>query len=289
MSLQDIRSECSDVAALLQLYIDAELSRDEQEHVALHLEHCPPCRAAVSEQIWVRAALRSVLQEPAPVGLRTRIMADLDAEDRATPTEEAPLELGKWRRRVRSFAWGGISLAPAAAAAAALFFVARSPDLEPDTAQLNAPKLSAALYGDQKPLFRRPRAAISGSPVAAFNEPTARPVNNAFPRRYIELVDAASEPQQSEGALLRFLVSTDGLPRQRVIIQQRPALDSPPTGRPLLYRGQHYFVDDGDDGWPVLHFQRSGVLHSVRFESQPTSLEQREGLAVLLETASKID
>ena len=60
MSLQDIRSECSDTAALLQPYVDGELAVAEQERVACHLEDCRPCRSAVAEQQWVRATLRAV-------------------------------------------------------------------------------------------------------------------------------------------------------------------------------------------------------------------------------------
>ena len=38
MSLEDIRSECSDTAALLQPYVDGEQGATEQERVAAHLE-----------------------------------------------------------------------------------------------------------------------------------------------------------------------------------------------------------------------------------------------------------
>ena len=89
MSLEDIRSECTDIAALLQPYVDGELQADEQEKVADHLHRCNGCRTAVSEQAWVRTVLQTVERERAPQALRARLQQGLDEIDGEASTTHA--------------------------------------------------------------------------------------------------------------------------------------------------------------------------------------------------------
>jgi len=92
------RSECSTIAPVLQAYIDHELTGTEQERVAGHIDACSDCRATTSEQLWVRAALRSIERDRAPNSLRLRLAETLDREDRegkkdaarASSLEQAP-------------------------------------------------------------------------------------------------------------------------------------------------------------------------------------------------------
>lgn len=147
MSLEDIRSECSDIAGLLQPYVDGELQADEQEKVAEHLHRCKGCRAAVSEQAWVRATLQSVDRDRAPQALRARIFAGLDEVDRETEAEAAaeqastPGFAARMWARVRDMGRGGLIMVPAGAAAIGLFFFARQgvPDDTQPTAHAALP------------------------------------------------------------------------------------------------------------------------------------------------------
>ena len=100
MSLKDIRSECSDVAGFLQPYVDGELNEDEQEQVASHLESCSGCRAAVSEQAWVRATLQAVERDAAPQALRAKILLGLDEVDREQAAEAAASAPPGWGARL---------------------------------------------------------------------------------------------------------------------------------------------------------------------------------------------
>ena len=125
MSLENIRSECSEVAALLQPHVDGELADAEACRVSDHLENCDACRAAVSEQMWVRATLRAVEREPAPQALRARVLLSLDEVDReeaAAAEPEAPPSLwARLRARSGDLFKGGLVMVPAAAVAAGLF------------------------------------------------------------------------------------------------------------------------------------------------------------------------
>lgn len=147
MSLEDIRSECSDIAGLLQPYVDGELQADEQEKVAEHLHRCKGCRAAVSEQAWVRATLQSVDRDRAPQALRARIFQGLDEVDREAEAEAAaeqastPGFAARMWARVRDMGRGGLIMVPAGAAAIGLFFFARQgvPDDNQPTAHAALP------------------------------------------------------------------------------------------------------------------------------------------------------
>lgn len=138
MSLEDIRSECSDIAALLQPYVDGEVASDEQEKVAEHLQRCSGCRSAVSEQAWVRATLQSVERERAPQAVRARILQGLDDIDGELANETAAQAPPGWAsqiwNRVRDLGRGGLIMVPAGAVAVGLFFMARQgavPTTEP--------------------------------------------------------------------------------------------------------------------------------------------------------------
>ena len=147
MSLEDIRSECSDIAGLLQPYVDGELQADEQEKVAEHLHRCKGCRAAVSEQAWVRATLQSVDRDRAPQALRARVFQGLDEVDREVEAEAAAVQAStpgfaaRMWARVRDMGRGGLIMVPAGAAAIGLFFFARQgvPDETQPTAHAALP------------------------------------------------------------------------------------------------------------------------------------------------------
>ena len=47
---------CEEYAALLDLYVDGELSGEEAARVRAHLESCPSCQAYVDGALAIRAA-----------------------------------------------------------------------------------------------------------------------------------------------------------------------------------------------------------------------------------------
>ncbi len=256
MSLENIRSECSEFAALLQPHVDGELADEEQHRVSDHLERCAACRTAVSEQMWVRATLRSIEREAAPTGLRANVLAALDAADAEQPAGQKPdaehdqaqaatskadpadedgnvVSMGSRRGgRIRDMMRGGMVMIPAAAVAAGLFFVAQG-GLEP-VQQLPGPGLSAAM--SRAPLAtpeQDPSVALSADPSKTGSKrPTLSELDEIRPQLDFPLQVAPSKPEErvqlvgarldpragasSLGASLRYRISGDHSDNQRI-------------------------------------------------------------------------
>ena len=66
---------CDDYAALLDLYVDGELSSDELSDVQAHLDTCPGCRAYVDDALSLRAAFPDVEDTEVPDGFAEGVMA----------------------------------------------------------------------------------------------------------------------------------------------------------------------------------------------------------------------
>jgi len=298
MSLEDIRSECSDTAALLQPYVDGELGATEQERVAAHLEACRPCRAAVQEQHWVRATLRAVQRDQAPAALRARIVAELDALDQDPAASQAGASTSHagipgtlphadggraargnthphpvvrpslWSRAVATLAdvaRGGMVMVPASAVAVGLFFVAREGmvPVEP-SANLGAAMSSPSVHPSRKqadaPTETSPSAKPKNDLVVA---PPRSPMHGG-----VQLVHArVADDDPHKGASLHYDVLRDGRPTgQRVVDHQVSAGARPPSGIPVVFGGHRYLLDQTAVGDPVLHYEVGGVAHMVVLE-----------------------
>ena len=311
MSLENIRSECSEFAALLQPHVDGELADEEQRRVSDHLEGCDACRAAVSEQMWVRATLRSLEREAAPTGLRGNILSALDALDEADETgapedgapqhtqqdASAPIPIERGRRggRLRDLMRGGMVMVPAAAVAAGLFFAARG-GLEP-VENVPNPGLSAAITRtDASPEpeqpAQAPRPALSQLDDIRPQLDFPLQLAPSAPEARVQLVGARLDPSGDDaglGARLRYRVSGD----QHVIDRQRPIGAPMPSGATVVFRGQPYTVSHGSAG-PTLHFEHGGVAHQLTLEGGANSprLDRVEvdspDFAVLLDMAHQL-
>lgn len=66
---------CDDHAALLDLYVDGELSPQEMAAVQAHLDECPGCRAYVDDALALRAAFPTVDETEVPDGFAESVMA----------------------------------------------------------------------------------------------------------------------------------------------------------------------------------------------------------------------
>jgi anti-sigma factor RsiW len=282
MSLKEIRSECSDVAGLLQPYVDAELSDDERKSMAAHLEGCAGCRAAVSEQLWVRATLRALEVERAPRALMARVLSGLDEVDRERAAELESARPSGWARmseRLGKLLRGALVMVPAAAVAAALFFVVRGGLDTPSV--LPGAGLAGALHGREvghgsDPAHASSAGDSSGSAARALSdiEPQVGfPIQVAKPGAEIQLVGArVDDADHDEGpaAHLRYRVFEAGRATGRHLIdRQRPAIGTGPAGTPVTFGGRQYLVGQALDGNPIVYFQRGGVAHAVMLEGTP--------------------
>lgn len=307
MSLKDIRSECSDVAGLLQPYVDAELNEQEQEQVAAHLEDCSGCRAAVSEQAWVRATLQALEREPAPRALRSKVLLGLDEVDRERAAElaaSAPPSFGaRFWARLRDLGRGGLIMVPASAVAVALFFMAREGVVGPEGPGANAsataspgfglgsalvPGTTQAAHGDEDVL----RAISELEPQVGFRVQV--PNGAASTTQDLQLVGArlhrtgGSEPPAAD---LRYQLPGG----QHVVDRQLPAASFVPRGAPASYSGRSYHLHRDDAGRPALWFELGGVAHLVVLEGGPA--RAAEGItdpehpdyATLLRFAARLD
>lgn len=284
MSLKDIRSECSDVAGFLQPYVDGELNDDEQEPVAAHLESCSGCRAAVTEQAWVRSTLQAMEREPAPQALRAKILLGLDEVDREAAAEaaaSAPPGFGArlWAR-VRDLGRGGLIMVPASAVAVGLFVMAQQGAFSPEqTAAPAAPGYglgSAILPGAEAGL---PTSEDDLSRTIAELEPEVG-FRVQMPRADrgpgmgdLQLVSVGLEREAAEvpAARLRYLLPGG----QHVVDRQVPSGAYAPRGNAYDVSGRSYHLHHDDAGQPVLWFRQGGVAHMLVLEGAEVGPQDR--------------
>lgn len=287
MSLRDIRSECSDVAGLLQPYVDGELPQEEQERVAVHLEGCKGCRAAVTEQSWVRATLRSLPRDPAPQAMRAKVLLALDGVDReraeeraaAMPVAAPPSLFARLWARVTDLGRGGLIMVPAGAAAIGLFFMVR--DASVPTAPEGAPPalgIGGAIEG-ATPAPATDEHEVIGALAKLPPQVGFQPQVPAAPSGDgVQLVGANLDRSAgSAAARLRFELLRRGRPTgDHVIDRQLPATLADLRGRPVFVGGRQYHLDRDDTGAAILHFVVGGVAHALRLERAATRIDQRD-------------
>ena len=80
---------CENFAALLDPFVDGELSPGEMARVQAHLDECPACRAYVDDALAIRAAFPDAEDTPVPDGFAESVMARIRAEA-ASQAEAAP-------------------------------------------------------------------------------------------------------------------------------------------------------------------------------------------------------
>lgn len=84
---------CDDYAALLDLYVDGELSPEEMSRVRDHLDRCPGCRAYVDDALSIRAAFPDVEDVEVPAGFAEGVMARVQKEAASKKKQPTP-----WRK-----------------------------------------------------------------------------------------------------------------------------------------------------------------------------------------------
>lgn len=282
MSLKDIRSECTEVAGLLQPYVDGELSDHEQEPVADHLERCSGCRAAVTEQTWVRTTLHAVQREAAPQSLHTRLALRLDEVDREWAAEaqaSAPPGLAArvWAR-LRDLGRGGLIMVPAGAVAVGLFYVVQQGAVpQSDGAASAGYGLGSAILPGAEAGIPHTEAAATPSPSAtdddlfsaiAVLQPQVdfqvQVPSRSDASKGVQLVGATLDRHGDEapGARLRYQ-----LPGGRHLVdRQLPADALTPRGTQHERSGQSFYLHRTDAGQAMVFVTINGVGHVLVLE-----------------------
>jgi len=107
--------KCSHIQNDLAIYADGLLSEKEAAGVAAHLDTCPVCRAANSELVEMRVAMRSMRRPDAPAYLNTHLKAAVAVERRAMrnswrPLTAFPADVREWlMRSVMPYSVGAVA------------------------------------------------------------------------------------------------------------------------------------------------------------------------------------
>lgn len=91
---------CTEFEALLDLFLDGELSQPEMARVADHLDRCEACQAYIDDGLAIRAAFPQAEEADVPEGFAESVMEAV----RQAPQPASPRERGNARRWGRTFA-----------------------------------------------------------------------------------------------------------------------------------------------------------------------------------------
>ena len=120
---------CEEYAALLDLYVDAELTAEEARRVEAHLAECPACRAYADDALAMRTAFADLEDVPVPEGFADSVCAAIRAQ--AAP-----------RKAKKAVRWSRV-LAPLAACCAIVILLRFGPVSGKDS---SAPMMKSANY-----------------------------------------------------------------------------------------------------------------------------------------------
>jgi mycothiol system anti-sigma-R factor len=139
-------SECEELAFAVETYLDGELDPSQVVEVEAHTHHCGACRERIALDRAIRGSLQQLARPTAPVSLRERMEARMQAERLRQEAREEALAQPR-ETAVSPESRGGFPLryaVPFAAAAGfALFFSASAQQREQQRNQDNLDALSA--------------------------------------------------------------------------------------------------------------------------------------------------
>lgn len=91
---------CEEYAALLDLYVDAELTDEELQRVEAHLAECPACRTYVDDALAIRAAFADLEEVEVPEGFADSVCAAIRAQSAPRKAKKTV----RWGRTLASLA-----------------------------------------------------------------------------------------------------------------------------------------------------------------------------------------
>jgi len=267
MNLDTLEPDHAEVVALLQPYVDGELSDEERDRVALQVEANPEYQILVREQREVRGLLRGLERERASAELRARVSAGLDAVEAEQREAKRTGWLAPVVGRIRAFGKGALLMVPAVAAAGVLFVVANN------AGWLSEPSGGAHIDGNmvhslKLPVDRKaatPASAESGAELPsgdALSDPQGFAVQVAPPRSLPQGVALVSDADAGSSAMVRYRETGGAV----IVDRQRRASAAGPRGELARYAGHDYHLGRDDRGRPWVEFQLGGVHHSLMLE-----------------------
>jgi len=70
-------TECSEVIEKVYLYLDGEAPEEDRNNIRIHLDECVPCLRQYGLEQEVKALVARCCMDPAPAGLRERVLVRL--------------------------------------------------------------------------------------------------------------------------------------------------------------------------------------------------------------------
>lgn len=292
MTLDSIEPDHAETVALLQPFVDGELSDEERALVAAQIARNPEFQAIVREQQEVRAALRELERELAPDGLRARILADLDAVQAEQRAAEQRGWLAPVAGRIKAFGRGALLMVPAVAAAGLLFVVAnnagwiggnegvsgahidgglatsmpaRSKSPEPASAKLAPTRPPAPEVAPDPP----PDPSLPSGERLAENQGFAVQVAppRSLPKDVALVSDSKAAPASS--AMVRYRDGAGAL----MVDRQRRAGVAEFHGRQLAVLGHDYYLSRDEQGRAQVEFRLGAVHHSLVLEGADARID----------------
>ena len=153
---------CEDYAALLDLYVDGELSPEDMDRVRAHLETCSGCRAYVDDALAIRAAFPDVEDTEVPTGFAESVMSAVQAAAQERPA--AP--------QAKKRHWGRVLLPLAACCAIVIL-------LHGVTGSKNSPVEFATASSSATDTATTESESIAETEEAAAEAPAETPVDGA--------------------------------------------------------------------------------------------------------------
>ena len=153
---------CEDYAALLDLYVDGELSPEDMDRVRAHLETCSGCRAYVDDALAIRAAFPDVEDTEVPTGFAESVMSAVQAAAQERPA--AP--------QAKKRHWGRVLLPLAACCAIVIL-------LHGVTGSKNSPVEFATASSSATDTATTESESIAETEEAAAEAPTETPADGA--------------------------------------------------------------------------------------------------------------
>ena len=153
---------CENYAALLDLYVDGELSPEDMDRVRAHLETCPGCRAYVDDALAIRAAFPDVEDTEVPTGFAESVMSAVQAAAQERPA--AP--------QAKKRHWGRVLLPLAACCAIAIL-------LRGVTGSKNSPVEFATASSSATDTATTESESIAETEEAAAEAPAETPADGA--------------------------------------------------------------------------------------------------------------
>ena len=159
---------CEEFAALLDAFVDGELSPEEAQAVQTHLNTCSACQAYVDDALAMRAAFPTVEDTEVPANFATGVMDAICAQ--AAPTEKRHHQ-----------PWGRVLLPIAACFALVLILKTASP-MSKTEAEAH-PNAAASLASDPRTLEDAPPEALAPTQesLPESSEDTALAENSQVP------------------------------------------------------------------------------------------------------------